>query len=505
MDEMNFDNIGENIIGNTEQPSGEPAAENTLDNTSKIPRPANPRRRKKSQLQIFKESYLPLIIAGVALLLIVIFIIGSIVRAVKKHNVEKEASIAASSSLAAEQAALEAEAQQLLSIAAQQAAGYDFAGAIATIDSFSGDIAAYEELMTKRAEYTEAQRTLTAWTDPSDVTNLSFHPLVADPALAYADEEWSGSYEENFVTVTEFQNILQQLYDNGYMLVSLDDFITTTTLADGTVSYEAKTLYLPTGKKPLMITQTHCNYYTYMVDSDEDGFADAGGSGFASRLVVGSDGKLTNEMIDAQGNTVTGAYDLVPILDAFIETHPDFSFSGAKATLAFTGYDGIFGYRTSSSAKETLDEAAYNAELQGAATVINALRSSGYTFACYTYNNIGYGESTSDVIQEDLTNWANEVAPLVGSTDIMVYAQGSDIADSGAYSGELYEVLKAAGYKYFLGFCTDGNGWVFTDVGYARQGRIPVTGGNLINNPTWFAGMFDTDTVLDAARSSAAE
>lgn len=501
MDEMNFDNIDEGGIENTEPTAAEPAAESTFDNTSQIPRPVNPRRKKKSQMQILKETYLPLIIAGAALLLIIIFILGSVVRAIRKHNVEKEASIAASSSLAAEQAALEAEVQQLLNRAAQQAAGYDFAGAIATIDSFSGDITLYQELITKRAEYAEAQRTMTAWTDPADVTSLSFHPLIADPARAYADEEWSGSYEENFITVTEFQNILQDLYNNGYMLVSMDDFITTTTLDNGSVAYQAKTLYLPTGKKPLMITQTHCNYYTYMVDSDEDGVADAGGAGFASKLVVGSDGKPINEMVDASGNTVTGAYDLVPILDAFIAAHPDFSFNGAKATLAFTGYDGIFGYRTGSSAKETLDAAVYSAELQGAASVINALRADGYTFACYTYNNIEYGSSTAEEIQEDLTSWADEVAPLVGSTSTLVFAQGSDIADSGrSYSGELYEVLKTAGYDHFLGFCTDGNGWVFPDVGYVRQGRIPVTGSNIVNNSTWFAGMFDTDAILDPAR-----
>ena len=41
-------------------------------------RPVNPRRRKRSKMQIFKEAYLPVVIAGAALLLIVIFIIGSI-------------------------------------------------------------------------------------------------------------------------------------------------------------------------------------------------------------------------------------------------------------------------------------------------------------------------------------------------------------------------------------------------------------------------------------------
>ena len=35
------------------------------------------------------------------------------------------------------------------------------------------------------------------------------------------------------------------------------------------------------------------------------------------------------------------------VLEDFIETHPDFSYQGSKGILAFTGYDGILGYRTS--------------------------------------------------------------------------------------------------------------------------------------------------------------
>ena len=52
-------------------------------------RPVNPRRKQRTKVQIFKETYLPVIIAGVALLLIVIFIIGSIVRSIQKKNFEK--------------------------------------------------------------------------------------------------------------------------------------------------------------------------------------------------------------------------------------------------------------------------------------------------------------------------------------------------------------------------------------------------------------------------------
>ena len=59
-------------------------------------RPINHRRRKRSKLRIFKETYLPLIIVGVALLLIIIFIIGSITRAVQRANAKAQASINAS-------------------------------------------------------------------------------------------------------------------------------------------------------------------------------------------------------------------------------------------------------------------------------------------------------------------------------------------------------------------------------------------------------------------------
>lgn len=488
-----------NMDDSTDTPAEDPA-ESPMQTFDEAPRPVNPRRKKKSQLQIFKEAYLPIVIAGLALFLIIVFIIGSASRAIRKNKVEKDASIAASSSLAAQQDALNAEVQRLLDTAAAQAAGYDYVGAVATIDSFSGDIAAFQELMTKRAEYVEAQRNLTEINDPNEVLNLSFQMLVADPARAYADESYSDSYANNFVTIGEFSKILQQLYDNGYMLVSMDDFITTITNADGTTSYAAKTMYLPAGKKPLMITQTQVNYYTYMTDGDGDGLPDKDGAGFASKLIVGSDGKITNEYVDASGNTVTGAYDLVPILDAFIESHPDFSFGGAKATLALTGSDGVFGYRTNPGAKEALGEEAYNAELQGAASIINALRADGYTFACYTYDNMPYGDMSADAILEDLNYWNNEVVPLLGSTNILVYAVNSDIAEPGPYSGEIYETLNNQGFRFYLGFCDEGDTWVTAGADYVRQGRILVTGYNLLYNADWFTGMFDAATVLESGR-----
>lgn len=459
------------------------------------------RRRKKTKLQIFKESYLPLIIAATALLLILIFVIGAIGRAITRHKVAKEASIAASSSLAAQESALSEESSRLLRAAAELAKSYDFVGAVATLDSFSGDMADYPEMMSKRADYVEAQRSMTEWTDPADVLNLSFHVLIADPERAYNDSDYGWSYNENFITTTEFSRILQQLYDNGFMLVNMDDFITKTTLADGTTAYDSKSLYLPNGKKPLMITQTYVNYCLYMVDGDGDGVADKRGAGFASKLIVDDRGKIVNEMVDREGNIVTGAYDMVPILDDFIASHPDFSFGGAKATLAVTGDDGVFGYRIGDEGKRTLSEEAYTEELKGAGQIINALRSDGYKFACYTYGNMDYGDTETALIQEDLEAWAQYITPLLGETDTLVFARLSDIDEgTGAYTGDVFALLRSYGFDHFIGVSEDGNGWIHMDADYVRQGRVFVSGGQLNGNPSRFNPLFDASTILDEGR-----
>ena len=99
-------------------------------------RPVNPRRRKRSKWEIFKEAYLPVVIAGAAILLIIIFIIGSIVRNVERSNAERDASIAASESEAAERLALATEAGNLLLEAQIRAEMLDYDGAIAILDSF---------------------------------------------------------------------------------------------------------------------------------------------------------------------------------------------------------------------------------------------------------------------------------------------------------------------------------------------------------------------------------
>lgn len=453
-------------------------------------RPVNPRRKQRSQVQIFKEAYLPVIIAGAALLLIIIFIIGSIVRSVQRKQFEAQASYEASVSEAAQLALWQQEANTILKSAETYASHFDYEKAVSTIDGFSGEISQFPALQQNRQSYAQAKEQLIQWNNPDSIPNLSFQLLIENPTQAFSDRSYSVSYNKNFITTDEFFLILEQLYENNYVLVSLSDI-------------ESGKILLPTNKKPLVITQTQVNYYTYMIDSDGDKLPDKGCAGFASRLVLDANGNITCEMVDSTGQTVTGPFDLVPILDAFIETHPDFSYKGAKAVLALTGYDGLFGYRTNPQAKSFFGEAYYEQACKDAAEIAKVLRNTGYELACYTYENVAYGTYSPEQIREDLTKWNIEVTPILGDVNTFVFARNSDISEGNApYSGDKYAEMQDFGFTRFLGFSTNGKPWYTPMDGQFRQGRILVSGSNLAYHKDWFTGLFDPSSVLDSIRGT---
>ena len=464
-----------------------------MDEQNLNPRPANPRRRRRSRMQIIKEDYLPTIIIGISLILVVWFIIGSIVRAVQNSNYKKEVELQAQQAAQEEQQRLEDTAAALLAEAGQLAKQYDYKAAIAVLDKFPGDMYAFQELADKYAEYAKAEASLVLWDDPNQVINLSFQPLIAEAERTFADETYGTSYYNNYVTVNEFSKIILQLYENGYILVRYSDIIKD----DGTME-----LYIPKGKKPLIITETHVNYNTYMVDGDGDKLPDKDGAGFASKLILDENGNLTCEMVDSTGQTVTGAFDIVPILESFVETHPDFSYRGAKATLALTGYDGLFGYRTSASAREFFGKAYCDQQAADAKKVIEAVKAAGYELACYSYENEPYGSYTAEQIKAELEQWKYEVTPLLGDVSLFVMCRNSDIAANGtAYTGDKFEVLKSYGFTDFIGFNNDGKAWFGAYAGHNRMGRTLVTGANLVSHPDWFEGIFDAYSVKDNARN----
>lgn len=446
-------------------------------------------------MEIFKEVYLPTIILGVAAVLILVFIIGAIAKSAQ--NPAGDQDIPTTESVSSEEALA---VEKLLEDAEYLVFNYDYQGAIDLLNSFQGNKSAYPALTAKINEYTLSMSQLVAWSDPSQIVNLSFHGLIAD-TKAFTNQRFGTSYNRNFVTIGEFKEILRYLYENDYVLVDLDDITICETNESGQAVCHSKTLYLPHGKTPFLITQTNLSYYTYMVDGNGDGQPDKDGAGFASRLIVDDNGNITCEMVNSDGQTVTGEYDLVPILENFIAEHPEFSYMGARAILAPSGYDGIFGYRINASVKISKGEDYYNSQVAGATKIVNALLEKGYTLACYTYNNVAYGKISAGEIQADLNQWETEIAPILGETDVLVFAQNSDLDD---YSGTKFNVLQNAGYCRYLGFAEYRSD---SEIGnnYIAHNRLLVTGSQLAYAPALFNGMFDAATILDPVRGNIPE
>jgi hypothetical protein len=212
-------------------------------------------------------------------------------------------------------------------------------------------------------------------------------------------------FEEYFVTALEFRRILDQLWRRGWTLVDLHR------AADGTVR-------VPAGRRPLVLSEDDVNYYRYF-----------NGHGLAARLVLSGnrvrahlpDGTLTSE-------------DVVPLVEAEVARHPEFSADGAKGVLAVTGYEGLFG-------EHHLDRPAARARIIALA---HWLRAHGWTLASHTWGHIDLSQSSAAEIAADTARWKALAGPLIGAVDVLIYPFGARPDDAGARQ------LADAGYRIQL-------------------------------------------------------
>lgn len=468
--------------------------QNSYENTQPYP---PRRRRKRTKMQDFKEAYLPVIILALTVILVLIFIIGS----ASRPDVDDSSETTPPTQPTDDQTdRLKMEADALIDEAKRLAEIYDYTGAMDTLVSFSGDMNTIPGMVELYNQYSMELAKLVPYTDMEHITHLSVNMLIGDLNRALADPDYGSRFNRNYITTGEFKKVLQALYDADYMLVSLYDVAEKTVSANGSVTVTPGKLYLPEGKKPLILTQTAPNYFSYIVDSDKDGVVTHDNAGFASRLVLDANGELTCEMVDTDGKVIYGAYDLIPILNDFVEEHPDFSYKGAKATIALTGYDGLFGYRTDPETAEKISQDFYNQQINDVRPIIDAVRAAGYDIACYSYDHTSYGEMSSEAIAEDLALWQAEVTPLLGEVDILVYPNGSDIMGTGEYSGDKYEVLKEFGFTYFIGQDSAIPAWGQLTDSYFRQTRRQLNPALMAYSYSYFEDLFYAPEMLDASR-----
>ena len=345
-------------------------------------------------------------------------------------------------------------AEALLEQAELLAAGYDYDGAIALLqsdESLANDPAAAEAI----ARYEATKATLVEY-DISQVTHVFFHTLIMDNQKAFDGDNMERGYNQMMTTKSEFLKILQSMYDRGYVLVRLHDLAYEEIAEDGTARFVKGSIMLPEGKKAFVMSQDDVCYYEYME-----------GDGFASQVIIGDDGKPTCEMVMDDGSVQVGSFDLIPLLEDFIQEHPDFSYKGARAVIAFTGYNGILGYRTAASYS---DSPTYEQDRAAAAAVAQNLRDNGW-------GHRNMGTISYEAFVADTDKWEAEVESLIGPTDIILFPFGSDIGDWHPYSAnnDRFNYLKSVGFRYFCNV-DSSKYWVQLGEDHLRQGRRNLDG-----------------------------
>ena len=210
-------------------------------------------------------------------------------------------------------------------------------------------------------------------------------------------------------------------------------------------------------------------------------------------------------------HTLRGDFDVVPLLDRFVEAHPDFSYHGAKGTIALTGYNGVLGYRTSEITYGSKDPAKVDPEIYKkwpktymyqnihieedrikAKQVADAMKAEGWKFASHTWGHMrmedvvdkSTGSINGERFTRDTSWWEAEVKPIIGDTDIIIFAFGSDIGSWRGYTetNDAYKYLKSHGFSYFCNVDGSTLAWVQMkssvngDSGYLRQGRVNLDG-----------------------------
>ena len=379
------------------------------------------------------------------------------------------------------------------------AAGYDYDGAVELLSCspYSSD----EQITTAIAGYEETKATLVR-VDPHKVTHVFFHTLIMDTSKAFDGDTREKGYNQVMTTKDEFLKILQSMYDRGFVLVRLHDIASEITGEDGAPHFEEGNILLPPGKQPFVMSQDDVCYYEYME-----------GDGFANKMVIGEDGRPTNEMKLDDGSTVTGSFDLVPLLDDFIEEHPDFSYRGARAVIAFTGYNGILGYRTCPSYNTDEYRAKnpgfdYEKEREEAAKVAECLKASGFELASHSWGHRNMGTISMDNFIADTDKWEAEVESLTGPSDIILFPFGSDIGDWHPYdtSSERFQYLYSKGFRYFCNV-DSSQYWVQIGDTYMRQGRRNLDGYRMYYDlPESGVGgdhlsvLFDVNEIFDRSR-----
>ena len=434
------------------------------------------RRRKK------RPVWLLYALAGIAVILAVIALVKTVGTLDIFGDKATESSVAAATTSAEAPTAPPDEAllrAELLAQCRVWVDGYFYDEAIAALSATAYKNGETEALLQEAQGLKDG---LVLYED-EQLYHIFFHSLIIDTAKAFDGDNRALGYNEYMTTRYEFERMLPLLLEGGFVLYDIKEMVQFT---DGVAS--RKEIRLPPGKKPLVISIDDVCYYDYM-ETD----------GFATRLDVDADGNVVTIVTDDDGTErVTYDGDVMPILDAFVREHPEFSWRGYKGIVAVTGYQGAYGYRITDL--DDFDAETGKQMQQKVLEISDAFRATGWDVACHSYTHNQYwtnGTITEEQFNKYEKRWMEEMAPYLGEVSIF-------ISPNGAYSnlGKNHWAVRRLVESGYAIYCPVGSGMQTSYQGdFMLQDRMNLDGLNLVLYPERVKKFFfDPALVVDPAR-----
>ncbi|MDY3917694.1 MAG: hypothetical protein SOZ59_01680 [Candidatus Limivivens sp.] len=354
---------------------------------------------------------------------------------------------------------------------------YDYERALEILGDIEEEFQQDERVVQAKIDYQQKLSKMVAY--EGDIPHLYFQTLIVDTEQAFDGDEMESTYNWSFMTAGEFKKILQSLYQKDYVLIDIHEVVGEGKREDGTPYYYRRTPMVPEGKTPLILSQDAVNYYEYLE-----------GDGFAKRLVLDENGEVKALYEDADGQELVGDYDLIPILESFIEEHPDFCLRNARGIIGLTGYQGAFGYRINNLESETLEE-----DRETVKAIADRLRETGWTFASNTYAGGSLADLSYDAMTEDTDRWLEEIGTYIGEADVLFYPYGADVG----FTGDKFEYLLEKGFRYFCGIWATSD-YLDVQLSYIHETRRNIDGYSICYSWDSISEFFDPTEVLDPAR-----
>lgn len=144
----------------------------------------------------------------------------------------------------------------------------------------------------------------------------------------------------------------------------------------------------------------------------------------------------------------------------------------------------------------------FDSEAAQAKQVADAMKAEGWEFASHTWGHIDPVNAGYDKVVTDTERYKAWMEPIIGPTDILIFAFGADIGDWQNYSSDnqLFTYYKSQGFNIFCNVDSSRTNWVQFGDNYMRQARRNIDGYSMSHRADSLSDLFNVSEAWDSSR-----